>query len=295
MRKFLLILSVFVLGIGLYFLFWENKLAILPSEFENEDTRVHMLDIGQGDSILIQTKRMNVLVDTGPPEGREKLLSALEKHHVKKLDYLILTHPHADHIGNAAAVLESISVGQVVESPSTTASPLVKKYYTVMKNKQVSLKIPTQNEVIDLGDQTHIRFLTPLPKFENTKNLNNSSLVFLLSFGSTKMIFTGDMEKELERALVVEYKSDLKAQILKSPHHGSSTSSSKVFLDAVVPKTVLISLEKDNMYGHPHQSVLKRYQALQLNIFRTDLNGDITVVENSQGYQVNVERKGLVK
>jgi len=290
MRKFLLLFFIILALFGLYVLYQEKiSPDISPSTGE---IQIHMLDIGQGDSILIQGSGKNILVDTGSPSSKQKLIDKLKKYEVAKIDLLIITHAHSDHNGNVLAVLNAVPVDLVMESPALTASPIVKKYYSLMKEKKIPLKIPKAGEFYGINEGSNLEFLTSLGSFEDSENVNNSSLVFILSNGKVRALFTGDAESQVEKELVRLYGNKLESQILKSPHHGSRTSSSDLFIKTVQPQISLISLGAGNDYGHPHKEVLKRYQKYGVSAYRTDLEGDITVYIRDTQYQVVTEKEG---
>lgn len=290
MRKFLLLFFIILALFGLCILYQEetSKDILLPTE----EVQIHMLDIGQGDSILIQGNGKNILVDTGPPSSKQKLLEKLKKYKVEKIDLLIITHAHSDHNGNVLAVLNALPVDLVMESPALTASPIVKKYYSLMKEKKIPLKIPKAGEFYEISEGSNLEFLTPLGSFADSENVNNSSLVFILSSGKVKVLFTGDAESQVEKELVRLYGNKLESQILKSLHHGSRTSSSDLFIKMVHPQISLISLGVGNDYGHPHKEVLNRYQKYGVGVYRTDIQGDITVSIKDGQYKVANEKEG---
>ena len=290
MRKFLSALFTLIIILGLMWLNNEEQLDA-PDIALTDELRVHVLDVGQGDSILIQGKGQNILVDTGPPNARKQFLAALDEHGVKKVDLLILTHAHADHIGNATALIERIPVAKVMESPAETSAPGVTRYYQAMKKKGVKLEIPKAGDKVEIGEGVYLEFFTPIKGEENPKNVNNSSLAFMLHGGKTRMLFTGDMEKDFEKKLVDLYGNRLRADLLKSPHHGSSTSSSAVFLKAVQPKAAFVSCAKGNDYGHPHREIVSSYKKQGIEMYRTDIQGTLSVVINQEGYQISTEKE----
>lgn len=290
MRKFLLLFFFILALFGLYVLYQEKTFIDTPVPVG--EIQIHMLDIGQGDSVLIQGNGKNILVDTGPPSAKQKLLDKLKKYKVEKVDLLIITHAHSDHNGNVLAILNTLPVDLVMESPALTASPIVKKYYSLMKEKKIPLKIPKAGEFYEISEGANLEFLTPLGSFEDPENVNNSSLVFILSSGKIKALFTGDAESQVEKELIRLYGNKLESQILKSPHHGSRTSSSDLFIKTVHPQVALISLGAGNDYGHPHKEVLKRYQKYGVSDYRTDIGGDISVYIKDGQYQVATEKKG---
>lgn len=290
MRKFLLLFFFILALLGLYVLYQEKTSTDISLPVG--EIQIHMLDIGQGDSILIQGNGKNILVDTGPSSSKQKLFEKLKKYKVEKVDLLIITHAHSDHNGNVLAVLNALPVDSVMESPALTVSPIVKKYYSLMKEKKIPLKIPKAGEFYEISEGSNLEFLTPLESFEDSENVNNSSLVFILSSGKVKMIFTGDAESQVEKELVRLYGNKLESHILKSPHHGSRTSSSDLFIKTVHPQVSLISLGAGNDYGHPHKEVLKRYQKYGISDYRTDIGGDITICIKDGQYQVVTEKEG---
>lgn len=259
---------------------------------------VKMLDVGQGDAILIETGVQTVLVDTSDLDEREKLKSELKEAGVTKIDKVILTHPHADHIGGMDVLLADFQVGEVFDNGMPSTSKIFIRYMKELKEKNIKRHGLKAGEVLDLGNGVIFKVLAPSEELaaKGAKqgykhDPNNESVMGQLIYGDFKMMFTGDgeapEEKEVLAALVG---TDLHSQVLKAGHHGSKTSSSKEWLRAVNPETALISCGAGNDYGHPHKETMKKYQALKMKIYETDKNGTIILTSDGKGYEVSVEK-----
>lgn len=260
---------------------------------------VKMLNVGQGDAILIQTSEQTVLIDTSDIDERDKLRRELTKAGVKKIDKVILTHPHADHIGGMEVVLDEFEVKEVYDNGMPSTSKIYLNYMKKLKAKGIDHKALKAGDVVDFGGGASFHVYAPTEAHQQEgrqkgykHDPNNESVVGKLVFGEFAMMFTGDAEKKEEEPIVGGFGTDLKAQVLKAGHHGSKTSSSKEFLRAVQPETALISCGAGNDYGHPHKETMKKYKALHLKIFETDKNGTITVSTDGKTYTVTPEQGG---
>ena len=257
---------------------------------------VKVLNIGQGDSILIQTGEKTVLVDTSDVDERDKLRTELKKADVKKIDTIILTHPHADHIGGMDVLLDEYPVGMVYDNGMPSTSKLFLGYVKKLKEKKIERKGLVAGDRVDLGGGAVFEVLAPsaeLVKEGNVKGYkhdpNNESVVGRLVFGDFTMMLTGDAEKKEEQAILAAG-GTVQSKILKSGHHGSKTSSSADFLRAVKPEAALISCGVNNDYGHPHKETMKKYHALNIPIYVTAENGTITVTSDGKTYKITPER-----
>ena len=258
---------------------------------------VKVLNIGQGDSILIQTGEKTVLVDTSDVDERDKLRVELKKADVKKIDTIILTHPHADHIGGMDVLLDEYTVGMVYDNGMPSTSKLYLGYVKKLKEKKIERKGLVAGDRVDLGGGAVFEVLGPsaeLVKEGSVKGYkhdpNNESVVGRLVFGDFSMMLTGDAEKKEEQAILAADSAHVKSTILKSGHHGSKTSSSADFLRAVQPEAALISCGVNNDYGHPHKETMKKYHALNIPIYVTAENGTITVTSDGKTYKIVPER-----
>ena len=284
--------------------------------------KISMLNVGHGDAILIQTKKQTILIDSAKIKANAHLVKELEKLSVTKIDKLILTHPHGDHIGNAKILinpnekelsanpyLKKISVAEVYDNGIVTSSPLYKSYMEAIDAKGIvhqSLKV---GDTLDFGGGVKFNVLFPTAEFvakvnggqvkkdDKEYNTNNGSIVGKLTYKNFSMMFTGDCEKESEAKIVASNGVDnLKCDVLKSGHHGIATSSTKKFVAAINPSVVLISAgnkEKNNLaYGQPYRKPLETYLAQGIdkkNIFCTRWNGTITITSDGKNFSVKPE------
>lgn len=271
---------------------------------------ISMLDIGQGDAVLIQTGAKNILIDTGDDKyyedgkkGKEntQLLTELQKLKIDHIDTLVMTHAHADHIGKADKVIAQYGVKELVYNgiPSTS-----KYFINALKaakangTQQVKVKA---GDVLDFGNGVSFEIVSPSQslidedtaaiKAKKKVDVNNESVVGRLTFGNFAMLFTGDAEGPVEKDMVASYGKKLKCQVLKAGHHGSKTSSTAEFLKLVQPESVVMSLGVNNQYGHPHEALLNRLHKQGIkNIYRTDANGTITIVSDGSSYSITTEK-----
>ena len=259
---------------------------------------IKMLDVGQGDAILIQTQEQTVLIDTSDVDERDKLRAQLAKAGVKKIDKVILTHPHADHIGGMEVLLDgSYEIGSIYDNGMPSTSKLYLSYMKKAKARGISHQTLKAGDVLGFGGGAQFKVLSPeesLVQKGQQKGYkhdpNNESVVGRLTFGQFAMLFTGDAEKEAEASIAARYGSELKSQVLKAPHHGSKTSSSAAYLRLVQPETCVISCGAGNDYGHPHKETLKKYAAIHAKTYETDKNGTITITSDGKSYEVKEEK-----
>lgn len=263
-----------------------------PSAAVGAPLTVKVLDIGQGDAILIRTKDQVVLIDTGDVPTKEKLVSMLKSQGISSIDKLIITHPHADHLGGAEAIFDNFTVKQIYDSGQKTTSNVYKQYLTQIKKKNIPFSVVTAGMTIGLGNETVLKVLAPEKQLitGTESDLNNNSIVTKLVFGSFSMLLTGDAEKESEERMLQNDAAGLKSTLLKSGHHGSKSSSSVPFLQAVKPEAVLISVGVNNDYHHPHPSTLKKYSENKIKVYRTDTEGTLTVTTDGKTYAITKER-----
>lgn len=242
--------------------------------------QVHFIDVGQGDSILVQVNDKNLLIDSGSKENKLNLFNYLNSLNIKNLDYIIATHPHEDHIGNMYSIIMKYNIGEFFAPKISHTSKSFERMVEalVSKNKKINV-FDINTTSIDLGKDTSIYVYSPITK-DYGDNLNLYSAVFKIQYKNTSFLFTGDAEKSNEED-ILNSNSYLKANVLKVAHHGSSTSTSKAFLDAVNPEIAIISVGKDNSYNHPNPLILDLVKSKTKNVYRTDI--DSTIVLTSDG------------
>ncbi len=249
--------------------------------------RVHFIDVGQGDAILIQTPAgQNVLVDAGENVFGDKVIDYLEAQGVDELAAVVGTHTHSDHIGGMDAVIDHFRVKAVYLPAITQNTKSFRDVLTAVQRK--GLKITTARAGVALPlDAVECWILAPVKDYY--EELNDYSVVMRLAYGSQVFLLTGDAGSVPERDLLASG-ANLKATVLKVGHHGSYASSSTEFLKAVGASHGVILLGKDNDYGYPHQSALQRFGRTGMQLYRTDLNGTIVFSTDGQILDITTER-----
>ena len=252
------------------------------------DLRAYFLDVGQGDSSVILFKDKVILIDAGEVDQGDRVVSDLEKLGVTRIDLLVATHPHSDHIGGMQKVLAHFPVGKVLDSGIPTTSSLYEYFLKTVDEKNIPYVVAEQGETIDLDPFLRILVLSP-PKEHIGDDLNTNSIVLRISYGTVNLLYTGDATTAAEDAME-KTGYPLDAQVIKVGHHGSSGSSSAAFLSRVDPEVAVISVGADNDYGHPHEETLERLKTAGPLVLRTDRDGTILVESNGGAYSVVTEK-----
>jgi len=258
----------------------------------DDDLHVSFLDVGEGDAILIQKGRQQVLVDGGPsPQAINLELGSEMPFWDRTIDLLILTHPHHDHLAGLTEVLQRFQVKQVLYSDLDNESPLYDEWLKLINKKGIKHTMAQAGQQIDLGEGASIKVLNPQPiLFTDTQSdIDNNSVVLRLSTGDVSFLLTADIMKEAEFELITN-RADLRSTVLKVAHHGSDTSTCQEFLAVVEPQVAVISASADNRFGHPSPKVLDRLKAKidVEKIFRTDQHGTIEFITDGERLWVEV-------
>jgi len=237
-----------------------------------------MLDVGQGDALLLTSSLgETMLIDAGSRSQSATVLEFLAAEGIKHLDYVIATHPHEDHIGGMAAVIQNLSIGSFYLPDASHTTVTFSDMLSALESNNIDVYQATAGMELPwkMGKLT---FLYP-PEGAVFRNLNNASVLVHLSFGTTSFLLAGDLEKDIESDLMAAG-VNLQADFLKVAHHGSTTSTSPNFLAAVDPVVAFISCGAGNSYGHPHQEILDLFSASQVAVYRTDLDGHLSLYSN---------------
>ena len=259
MNKKLLIFSIIII-------------ALLTGCDKNKDFCIHVIDVGQADSILITTpSNKNMLIDGGDEDSAKIIKSYLKNKKVKNLDVVIATHPDSDHIGSLDYIIDNFDVEKIYMPNQTTDSECYINLIDSCNKKNLKVNYLSKDDSFNLDDSTNIYVLSPS---YITDNNNSNSIVLNISYKNNNFLFTGDCEESNEMDMINSY--DLEnIDFLKVAHHGSSTSSSLEFLKEISPSIAVISCGYKNDYGHPHRSTLQNLESVNAKVFRTDVNGSM--------------------
>jgi beta-lactamase superfamily II metal-dependent hydrolase len=263
----------------------ENSIAV-PGYLQ-----MHMIDIGQGDSIYIKCGEKNVLIDAGNNGKGSVVIDYLHKHGVSRLDWLIATHPDSDHIGGMDEVIKSdieIENFMMPRMPDSL-TPTTKTYEALLEAliaKGISVKKPQAGDAYELDDVI-MKILAPIGDFSDT---NDYSVVCKFTYKNNSFLLTGDAETKSESRMIEKWGDELGADVLKVGHHGSKSSTGNAFLNKVHPQYALISVGRDNRYGHPTEAVLLRLKTLNIECLRTDFSGSIVAASDGQKINISTER-----
>jgi competence protein ComEC len=250
---------------------------------------VHFIDVGQGDSELIQFNNKNVLIDGGEQDMGPRVESYLREHGVSSLDIVVATHPHSDHVGGLITVLNDTSVKQVLDIGQSHPSPIYETFLTLVNQKNIPYKNPQKGQTIDLDPNLTIEVLNP-PATLFSDDLNQNSIVLKVIFNKVSFLLMGDAGFEAENSILASG-YDLKSNILKVAHHGSSSASSPTFLSKVRPAISVIEVGAGNDYGHPTKKTLDALQQIGSKIYRTDLDGSIVITTDGLTYSVITQKQ----
>lgn len=239
---------------------------------------VHFIDVGQGDSILAESDGHYMLIDAGENDQAGTVISYLKAQGVTKLDYVIGTHPHSDHIGGLDKVIDTFPVDKVILPPVEHTTKTFEDVLDSIASRGLKITKPTPGASYDLGDAS-FTILSPVKDYGS--DLNNWSVGVRLTYGDNSFVMCGDAENQAEED-IIKNGAVLKADVLKAGHHGSSTSTSDAFLKKVSPSWVVIQCGKGNSYGHPHKETMEKLKKAGCQVLRTDEEGTITAFSDGK-------------
>ena len=256
-----------------------------PPEKPATNLKVHFIDVGQGDCILIEDGTSAMLIDAGNPENGPGIVSYIKNLGTQKLNFVLATHPHADHIGGMADVINAFDVEKIIMPKATHTTRTFENLLLTIQNKGLKITAPVPGTEYKLGDAS---FTILAPNSSSYKDLNDYSVVIKLKYGSTSFLFTGDAEAVSENEILARG-YDVKANVLKVGHHGSTSSTTERFLDAVSPRYAVICVGANNQYGHPAPETLSKLAERGIKIYRTDEAG--TIVATSDGKSISFNKQ----
>lgn len=261
----------------------------------DDEAAVYFIDVGQGDCELIRTKNCNILIDCGEEENADEVIGFIRYSGVERLDYVIATHPHSDHIGGMYRILESFDVGTVIipKIPRDIAPNTLfySKMLNTIKNRGINREYSAAGKIYTLGENASLEIIAPL--YDEYEELNNFSVVARLTHGANTFLFTGDAES-LAELDILDNGIDVSADVLKVAHHGSAGANSKAYLEKVRPKIAVICVGSDNSYGHPHKEVLKRLAQVGCDeIYTTAADGNVVIISDGASLRVRTEEEEI--
>jgi len=256
-----------------------------PTVVESHELTVHFIDVGQGDSILVQTPTgQSMLIDGGERDQGKKVVQYLKNQGLCNINILVGTHPHSDHIGGLIDVLENFPVDKVYLPKVIHNTPTFKDFLTAIKNK--GLKATTAKAGIEIPlEGVDACFAAPVG--DTYEDLNNYSTVIKILYGNNSFLFTGDAEEESEAEMLLSSVVCLQADVLKIGHHGSTSSTTDAFLEIVSPQYAVIMCGKNNDYGHPHEETIEKLTKAGIEIYRTDQQGNIVMTSDGNNIEIN--------
>ena len=268
-----------------------NIVIFLCIIFIPRDLKINFVDVGQGDSTFIITpKNKTILIDGGGSNtgsfdvGENTLLPYILDKGYNKIDLMIISHFDSDHVGGLLTILEEIKVEKVLIAKQEEQSENYKRFFNIVKEKNIPVIVGKRGDKINIEKDLYLDILFPESEQIEENVINNNSLVFNIYYNNFSMLFTGDIEEIAEKRIIeITNKSRLKADIIKIPHHGSKTSSTRELLEIVLPKIALIGVGKDNLFGHPSSETIDKLDELEIKTYRTDINGEIMINVNKSG------------
>lgn len=244
---------------------------------------VHFIDVGQGDSIFIQSPNgKTMLVDAGVKGAGDTVVAYLKNQGIQKLDYVVATHPDADHIGGLIAVLNAFSINQFIDSGKVHTSKTYEEMLSLISEKKIPFTIPRTGDQIDLDPAVAVDVLSA---DEHATDNNEASIVLRIAYDAISFLLTGDAGVEMEKEMLTNG-TDVEATILKAGHHGSNTSSSPSFIKEVSPLATILSYGQDNKYGHPHAEVMDALNQVESDIYSTAEVGTVVVQTDGETYKI---------
>lgn len=262
----------------------KEEIKVELNKDEIDKLEVHFIDVGQADSILITTNNEYMLIDAGDSSSKKTLIDYFNKLQISGFKHVVATHPHEDHIGSMNDVIDKYNIENFYMPDVLTTTKTFENMLDSLEEKNMTYKVPEVGDGFYLGDaKIDILFLN-----DDEDNLNDCSIVLRLTHGESSMIFMADASTLVEEEIMDGY-DNIKSDLIKIGHHGSSYSSSLEFLEFINPKYAVISVGKNNIYKHPSNEILKRLEQNDIKVYRTDVNG--TIIFESDGEEIKLKEE----
>ncbi len=287
---FVVFLALITVALAIYWCVESESFNIAS----NNKLQLHFIDVGQGDCTLIITPEgESMLIDSGKDSESEKVISYISKLGIKTLDYMVISHFHDDHYGSCDEVAEEIGVDVVITNGAPADNNTEKELMQTFERQGCEIMTADAGFELTLGE---LELYVLGPTQISDGGGNNDSLVIKLTYRASSFLFTGDAEILEEEAILDMYTpNSLSCDLIKVGHHGSNTSSSDDFLDAVDPSIALISVGEGNSYGHPHKSVIDSYNERDVEVYRTDRLGDVVILCDGENIMLYQEKSGPIE
>jgi len=288
MKKFIMITIPLILCIVLTFscCCTNNYKVVEPVTNLTGNLTITFIDVGQGDSELITSPSGEVmLIDAGESDQPLKIISVANEKSVKSFDVIVISHPHSDHIGGMSYIISHYPVDQVIDSGYPHTTKVYENILNLVDKRNISYRVVRNGDIVDFDPNVKVEVLNPQNIWFD--DINDNSVVLKITYGKVSFLLPGDSENEAEQVYAKQLDH---IDILKVGHHGSKTSTGSYLLNKIYPDVSIISVGKDNSYGHPSIVTLNNLARSHSEIYRTDVNGDITVTTDGNNYSVITER-----
>ena len=289
--KQLLELFIIILILGVFYYYdnyKEEKIQYRKTEKtvkidEKDNFKIYFLDVGQADSILITNNNENLLIDAGNNEDGKKIVDYFKSLGITSFKYVVGTHAHEDHIGGMDDIIRNFNIEHFLMPDEVTTTKTFEDVLDALYERNISFETPNINDSFTLSESK----IEVLYVGSDEEDLNNSSIVLKLTYKNTKYLFMADATNEVERMIL---DNDLSCDVLKVGHHGSQYSTSAHFLKAAYPKYAIISVGKDNEYGHPKKITINKLERIKTKVYRTDIDGTIILKSNGKDIYFETEK-----
>ncbi|RXA21953.1 MBL fold metallo-hydrolase [Methanosarcina sp. MSH10X1] len=264
----------------------EQTTAQNASTPADQNLTIHFLDVGQGDSILIECNNSTMLIDAGESDQGEIVSDYMQDQGISTLDYIVATHPHADHIGGMSDIINGFQIDHFIDSGYPHTTQTYEDMLTIIDQKDIPFEIAQVGQTIDFDPAVDIEVLNPGTTYSD--DLNENSVVLKVNYGDTSFLLMGDAGLETEEN-IMKAGYDIESDIIKVGHHGSQSGSGETFISTVSPEVGIIEVGAENDYGHPDPEILERLQTAS-KVYRTDLDGTVTITTDGSTYTVTTQK-----